>query len=123
MLELRESRPNERNVIGAMGSGAFLAAIGVAAMAVWAVNLEPILSGNFKGGIAGFVLRLLLCEAVPLAALGSIFRGVCENQGTEAILRRVVRTVFWCLGGFVLSMMLGNESLEEEERGALRSGL
>lgn len=75
--------------------GFILGLVGVIAIAVWAVNFEPVLRGDTPGGPWGTILRVFLCDAVPLATLLAIYRGISRNHNLEQVVFGIVRTMFW----------------------------
>jgi hypothetical protein len=78
--------------------GAFIGIIGVAAIAVWAINLEIVLAGKAPGGLTATLVRVILCDAIPLATLIAIFRGIASDHTAEGFVRSIVNAVFWFTG-------------------------
>lgn len=92
---LEASRASGGRRVLSFTRGAFVGLISVAAIAVWAINLEVVLAGNGSEGSVGRIVRLVLCDAIPLATLCAIYRGVGHDRSLEGIVRSILGTVFW----------------------------
>jgi hypothetical protein len=75
--------------------GLLVGIIGVAAIAVWAINFEPVFLGKASDGVFVMILRVVICDAIPLAILCAIYQGISRNDTLAGILRGILSTVFW----------------------------
>lgn len=82
--------------------GAIGGIVGVVAVGVWAVNFDSIMNGDGEGGWPVLIVRILLCEAIPLATLGAFHAGIGSNLSTEATLRQLLGRMLYFCGGFLL---------------------
>jgi hypothetical protein len=93
-----DKRPSTGQQLRAFLRGAFIGIIGVVAIAVWAINLDVVLTGNAGEGMSGRLIRLILCDAIPLATLITIYRGIATDRNAESVLRSIVGSLFWFVG-------------------------
>lgn len=101
MQPLEDYRPQSPpRPIALVFRGLAAGVLGVVAIAVWAANMEEVFQGRARGGAAGAILRVALCDAVPLATLFAIYRGIGRNDSFEAMLRGILTTTL-TLGGLV----------------------
>lgn len=77
--------------------GVFLGLLGVATIAVWAFNLEKVFGKNRPDGLE-VILRLLVCDAIPLAIMIAIWRCLAHDESMEASTRRILGSIFSPLG-------------------------
>lgn len=94
MQELRHSDESTGRGVLSFIRGAFLGMLGVAAIAAWAVNLDIVLSGNGAGPFAN-ALRLVICDAIPVATLCAIYRSLGKNSSIEGTVHSILGTIFW----------------------------
>ena len=69
--------------------------IGIVALAIWAVNFEAIFNPNRNDTTIVLFLRILVCEAIPIATLVSIYASVFRGKTLEDLVFSILRTVFW----------------------------
>lgn len=92
MFQFEEDRPKPHAL--ALVTRGFLAGLlGVAAIYVWAANFEVALGGKENGGPVWIAVRLILCDAIPLATLITIYRAIGNNQSFDQIVRGIVHSV------------------------------
>lgn len=101
MIELREQTDPADRVVRSVARGVIGGMLGVAAVAVWAVNFEAVMTGNVAGGLPGLFARIFLCEAIPLAILCAIHTGIGKNESLEQTISSLVSRIFYLCGGFV----------------------
>lgn len=88
-------------VVSGILRGALLGVVGAVALAVWAMNMEWIFAGN-AGNLGEKVVRLLLCEAIPLATFIAVYNGIGRERSLREIFCGILASVAWFLGGFLL---------------------
>lgn len=108
--------PKGEGRLGSFVRGTLIGVVAVAAIGIWAVNFELVLAGKAAGG-PGWLVRILLCEAVPIATLCTLYRGLGRNQTFEQIVAGIVGTIVWFCGGFLFSGQ--SEDPAEALRGSL----
>lgn len=112
MDKLSESSWPHEGALKGLLRGMLFGGIAVAAVMVWAVNLGESLDGNNRDGAFAFVLRFILCDAVPLATLLAVFRSVSSRQTIEGLLQSMLSTVLWFFGGFLLERRGNDDSVD-----------
>lgn len=102
MADLMESDGGARQqaALAAVLKGLFFGALAVAAIIVWAVNVDLVITGN-DDALAVVWLRMMLCDAIPLATLVALSRSVGTNQPLDRTVAALFSTIFWYLGGFM----------------------
>ena len=76
-----------------VGRGLFVGCVIVLAVGVWAISFEPVFLSDEPISPIAFFLRIALCDAVPLATLIALYKGVGRNESAEHISNRILRTV------------------------------
>jgi hypothetical protein len=102
MADLMESDGGARQqaALLAVLKGLFFGALAVTAIIVWAVNVDQVISGNDDGLVLAW-LRMMLCDAIPLATLVALYRSVGNDQPLHRTVVTLFATIFWYLGGFL----------------------
>jgi hypothetical protein len=78
--------------------GYFGGFIGVAAIAVWAFNVQVLFGPAKDGNFLGWVLRILLLDAVTIVILVGVWRALVTNQSADGMLRAILRGMVPNLG-------------------------
>ena len=94
MQDLNKASSDEQGFLSFL-RGTFIGLIGITAIGVWAINTEMVLTGRTTGGALEAVIRVILCDAIPLATLLAIFRGITRNKTAEEDVRGIIGSVFW----------------------------
>lgn len=102
MTELCQQEDAGEKAVKSIFHGAIGGLLGVVAVAVWAVNFDSIMNGDGEGGWPVLVVRILLCEAIPLATLCAFHTGIGANLSTEATLRQLLGRLLYFCGGFLV---------------------
>ncbi|MFO0949391.1 MAG: hypothetical protein U1D30_26335 [Planctomycetota bacterium] len=94
MQELKHNEEATGRGVLAFLRGTFLGMLGVAAIAVWAINLDIVFSGNGAGPVAN-TFRVILCDAIPFAILCAIYRNMGKHSTVESTVQSILATIFW----------------------------
>lgn len=81
-------------VLYPMLRGCLAGAIAVAAIAVWAVNFEAFINAKGQGNLFFAMIRLAVCDAIPLAIVFITFRWLSHSGNSEGLLSTIVGSVF-----------------------------
>lgn len=76
-----------------MTRGVFVGVLAVAVIAAWALSFEPIFLDATISPISKLA-RIMLCDAIPLATLLALYRGIGRNDSTEGIVFGIFRAIF-----------------------------
>lgn len=102
MIKLEDESRTPGHAIGGLFRGVFVGAIAVLAIAVWAVNFDAMFSADGKESVLAIAVRAMLCDAIPIATLFAVYRGISQNRSAEGILKGILRAIFWFFGGFLV---------------------
>lgn len=75
--------------------GGFAGGIAVMAIAVWAINFEAFVNAKGQMGLALALLRLVICDAIPLAILLITLAWLAKTSSSESLLRTIVDSLFF----------------------------
>ena len=81
-----------------LGRGIIAGIICVASIVAWAVNVETMFDPKAVGGWWGMVGRLILCDAIPLATLFSLYQALGQSGTIEDLIRSILLNMLRVFG-------------------------
>lgn len=76
-----------------LARGVFAGGIAVAALVVWAVNFEAFLNARENGGMALALIRMVICDAIPIAILFITYRWLSSGRNSEGLMHSIVGAI------------------------------
>jgi hypothetical protein len=68
--------------------------LGVAAVAVWAVNVHFLFAPGPPRSLWSIILMVVLCDLVPFVTLVCVFRAISTGQSAEQMVGSIFRGIF-----------------------------
>ncbi|QDU64712.1 hypothetical protein Pan216_56030 [Planctomycetes bacterium Pan216] len=112
MLNVEDPMKTPHEAASRFMRAVLIGSVGLGAIAVWAINFEPVVNGDIVRAPFLTIFRIVICDAIPLAALVYIYRSIGKNEGIEDTLRGMLASMMRPIMGQAANRLIREEPTE-----------